>query len=80
MKMHEREMTKVIVRKVLLRLKRIGSFRDEHIKEENTRAGGIGVIHMLYVLSRLEGFPISTVSLGKILKMNRFLIYLKHLK
>lgn len=79
MKMHEGQMTKVIVRKMLLHLKGIRSFRDEHIKEENT-AGGTGVIHTLYVLSRPEGFPVFTVSLGKILKMNRFLIYLRHLK
>lgn len=39
-----------------------------------------GVIPMLYVLNRLEGFPIFTASLGKTVKMNRFLIYLRHLK
>lgn len=40
MKMHKEQITKVIVRKMLLHLKGIGSFKDEHTKEEN-KAGGM---------------------------------------
>lgn len=63
--MHKRQITKVIVRKRLLNFRGIGSFKDEHIKEENRSQMIRGVIGILYVLKRLEGFPIFTTSLGK---------------
>lgn len=64
---------------MLLKLKGLGSSKDAHVKEENIGRVIHGMIHILYVLKTLEDFPIFTSSVGKILKINRFLVYFRHL-
>lgn len=76
--MHKRWIPKAIVKKVFCNFKVIGLLKDKHSKEENVSQTIGSIIYIPYVLQRLEGFPIFSTSLGKMLKVNRFLIYLRH--
>lgn len=58
--MHKRQVYKSNFEENVAELKRIGSFKDAHIKEENISQVIHGIIHILHVLKRLEDFPICT--------------------
>lgn len=64
---------------MLLKLQGVGSSKDAHVKVKNIGQVIHGMTHILYVSKRLEDFPIFTSSVGKILKLNRFLVYFRRL-
>lgn len=63
----------------MLKLQGIRSSKDTQVKEENIGQVIHGTIHILYVLKRLEDFPVFASSVGEILRINGFLVYFRRL-